>query len=619
VSGPILDFWNRNGGLSVFGLPLSPQQEEYIGLLTPTAPGQWLPGQRLQVQRFERNRLEIQPDGSTVTVGRLGADILSQQGRDWQFFDKSQPQPGCQFFEATGHNICGAMLDAWNRYGGLELVGLPLSGEQRETLENGEDYVVQWFERARFQITPGVGVQLGRLGALDLCSSVPSPVNAEMSPSNCVIQGVRMDAVLSGFAPNAQVNTWLVTPGGEVLPPALVDFSPTVDENGQASIYIPSPADTLGGVEYAIFQQADGRHTAIQYLKVINPEFTPFDTATLHPCTGLPKAANAEVWPAQSRENRDRLGDLTTCAIPGIDYMAIDAIGFVPDETVTVVVTGPDGRQYPEGEPVRTNATGDGVIETGLNVTAYRATPGLYTAFIQGTVPQCPSNVPHIAAVPIMVTNSDAPILAAETETNTQSEGPNPCATVPASINATLRPSNCVPAGTQLEIDVFGFQPNEQVGFWITDPDQSVNGTVETVNIGSEGAVFGIPIDTTGVTQGIWAMTFRGVESGHQSVAYFRVLAPDAAPPDSSNTATLNVINDSPQTICYVNFSLSTDTSWGPDRLGSTETIGPGASRAFETEPGIYDMRLLDCDQNVLFTQFRINLSGTYELRYTGS
>jgi hypothetical protein len=47
--------------------------------------------------------------------------------------------------------------------------------------------------------------------------------------------------------------------------------------------------------------------------------------------------------------------------------------------------------------------------------------------------------------------------------------------------------------------------------------------------------------------------------------------------------------------------------------------IAPGASRAFETTSGVYDVRLLDCDQNVLFTQFRINISGTYELRYTGS
>jgi hypothetical protein len=473
-----------------------------------------------------------------VTVGRLGADILSQQGRDWQFFDKSQPQPGCQFFEATGHNICGAMLDTWNRYGGLELVGLPLSGEQRETLEDGEDYVVQWFERARFQITPGVGVQLGRLGALDLCSSVPSPVNAEMSPSNCVIQGVRMDAVLSGFAPNAQVNTWLVTPGGEVLPPALVDFSPTVDENGQASIYIPSPADTLGGVEYAIFQQADGRHTAIIYLKVINPEFTPFDTATLHPCTGLPKAANAEMVPADITSLQPIAGmDPTTCATPGLDFFIATGIGFTPGETVNIVTTGPDGQQYPATGPEQVAASDTGLVKRGFNVLAYRNTPGLYTIFMQGTTPQGSSNVPHIAAIPIMVTNSDAPIPSDETETNTQSEGPNPCATVPDSINAAVRPSNCVPAGTQLEIDVFGFQPNEQVGFWITAPDQSVNGTVETVNIGSEGAVYGIPIDTTGVAQGIWAMTFRGVESGHQSVVYFRVLAPDAAASGSGNTA----------------------------------------------------------------------------------
>jgi hypothetical protein len=348
----------------------------------------------------------------------------------------------------------------------------------------------------------------------------------EMSPSNCVIQGVRMDAELRGFAPNATVNTWLVTPGGEVLPPELVDFSPTVDENGNAGIFISSPVDTLGGIEYAIFQQSDGRHSAVMYLKVINPEFTPFDTATLHPCTGLPKVANAEVWPSPGSENRtERLGESTTCATPGIEYMSIDAAGFAPNEEVTVVVTGPDGRQFPEGEPARTNAEGDGVVRTGLNVTAYRATPGLYTAFIQGTTPQGAFGVPNIAAIPIMVTNTDAPIPAVETETpDAPAAGADPCATVPDSINANIRPSNCIPAGTQIEIDVFGFQPNEQVGFWVTAPDQSVDGTVETVDIGPEGGIFGLPLDTTGLAPGVWAITFRGVESGNQSVIYFRIL-----------------------------------------------------------------------------------------------
>ncbi|MCS6882817.1 MAG: hypothetical protein RMK84_09750 [Oscillochloridaceae bacterium] len=50
ISGPIRQFWERNGGLAVFGFPLGPQQEEFIE------------GKRIQAQWFERNRIELHPE-----------------------------------------------------------------------------------------------------------------------------------------------------------------------------------------------------------------------------------------------------------------------------------------------------------------------------------------------------------------------------------------------------------------------------------------------------------------------------------------------------------------------------------------------------------------------------
>ena len=50
VSGRIRTFWEQNGGLAVFGLPITPQQQETID------------GKLLQVQWFERNGLELHPE-----------------------------------------------------------------------------------------------------------------------------------------------------------------------------------------------------------------------------------------------------------------------------------------------------------------------------------------------------------------------------------------------------------------------------------------------------------------------------------------------------------------------------------------------------------------------------
>ena len=50
MSGRIREFWEQNGGLPVFGLPISPEQQATIE------------GRTFTVQWFERNRLELHPE-----------------------------------------------------------------------------------------------------------------------------------------------------------------------------------------------------------------------------------------------------------------------------------------------------------------------------------------------------------------------------------------------------------------------------------------------------------------------------------------------------------------------------------------------------------------------------
>jgi hypothetical protein len=176
MSGRIREYWEQNGGLSVFGLPIGPQQAETIE------------GKSFQVQRFERNRLELHPENARpfdVLLGRLGVDRLSQLGRDWQTFPKVGSAPAnCLFFAETGHSVCEPFLSAF-RANGLEidgrsgktvsenvsLFGLPISEPQVETLSDGKNYTVQWFERARFEShpenTPPYNVLLGLCWALN--------------------------------------------------------------------------------------------------------------------------------------------------------------------------------------------------------------------------------------------------------------------------------------------------------------------------------------------------------------------------------------------------------------------------------------------------------------------
>jgi mono/diheme cytochrome c family protein len=69
VGDPFLSFWQQNGGLQVFGYPLS---EEYLGVSPAT-------GAVYRMQLFERARFELHPDqpaGEQVKLALLGAEEL---------------------------------------------------------------------------------------------------------------------------------------------------------------------------------------------------------------------------------------------------------------------------------------------------------------------------------------------------------------------------------------------------------------------------------------------------------------------------------------------------------------------------------------------------------------
>lgn len=179
ISGRLRQFWEQNGGLPVFGFPLGPQQEELIE------------GRPVQVQWFERNRLELHPENRApydVLLGRLGAEFVATQPAP----GREEPQAGCVFFEQTGFNVCGEILGRWQASGleldgrrgtshaeSLALFGLPQTGVYPMRLSDGREYQVQWFERARFELhpenPPPHSVLLGLLGR-EVLDARPKPV-----------------------------------------------------------------------------------------------------------------------------------------------------------------------------------------------------------------------------------------------------------------------------------------------------------------------------------------------------------------------------------------------------------------------------------------------------------
>jgi glucose/arabinose dehydrogenase len=171
VTGRLLDFWDGNGGLPVFGYPVSEERQER------TPEGQFA------VQHFERQRFERHPTTAApydVLLGRLGDELLARSGRNWQNEPAGTPHPGCQFFDETHHTLCEPFLSYWRNHGlldprlnafqrSLALFGFPLTEPAMELNSSGDRVLTQWFERARFEYHPDkpapFQVLLGRLGA----------------------------------------------------------------------------------------------------------------------------------------------------------------------------------------------------------------------------------------------------------------------------------------------------------------------------------------------------------------------------------------------------------------------------------------------------------------------
>jgi hypothetical protein len=170
------NFWAASGGLPVFGYPLTGEFSE--GGYT--------------VQFTERQRFEYHPEFAgtpyETELGRLGYESAASAGLLTSA--PFQPLPAnttsdanCTFFAETGHRLCAGFKAYWQSHGlelgdagisyreSLALFGYPIS---EEFVDPTSGFVVQYFERARFEYHPEnpepYKILLTRLGADDIAA-----------------------------------------------------------------------------------------------------------------------------------------------------------------------------------------------------------------------------------------------------------------------------------------------------------------------------------------------------------------------------------------------------------------------------------------------------------------
>jgi hypothetical protein len=183
VGGPFLAHWQGHGldlgdsgtsyreSLALHGFPIS---DPFVEVLEDGKP-YW-------VQYFERVRMEYHPNNAPpydVLLGQFGRRIRPQD-------PPAIPKAGQTYFAETGHNLGASFLAYWQSNGGLAQFGFPISEVFREQLEDGREYEVQYFERARFELhlenAPPYDVLLGQFGRRILHGMDNPPVSAPVSP-----------------------------------------------------------------------------------------------------------------------------------------------------------------------------------------------------------------------------------------------------------------------------------------------------------------------------------------------------------------------------------------------------------------------------------------------------
>ena len=246
VGMQIKQYFDANGGLDVFGLPLTDL---------------FVDGSGLQVQYFERARFELTPAAppdQRLSLTRLGAILTEGRGEPAFAWLSAAPDPARDFFPQSGHSLGGAFRWFWQTRGGLGTFGYPISEEFHEWDPSaGQVYLVQYFERARFEYHPeNVGtpyeVLLGALGRqlLDrdpsaVAALAPAPPVELLGQASTGFSTSAGDRITNITRATAMVDGYVVPQGTEFSFASVGDFS-------EASGFVDGYAIVSGHLEKVI-------------------------------------------------------------------------------------------------------------------------------------------------------------------------------------------------------------------------------------------------------------------------------------------------------------------------------------------------------------------------------
>lgn len=348
VRGVFRDYWDKNGGLAIFGYPIT---DEYID----TKSGKVM--QYFERARFERSR----PDATAVSLGMLGREATV--GRTFATAQPIKNTATRRYFPETKQIVQYGFKQIWETKGGLAIFGLPISGEIQELADDAKTRTVQYFERVRFEYHPelpdGQRVLISLLGrklapanrTVPLApgspipplteANSPAPVPATPSLVRPLVPAAKSAFVYplagkpgdifvftaEGFKAGERVAVWANAPDGSVIG---IDEQFPADSNGtldQTGLFIRTFPGYPTGLWSMVAKGLDSEHESVAYFLLVSSPLSNADA--LHPEQyKLPNDIDARAEP--------RVGPIGT-------VFFFDAYGFRAGEEVSIVVTAADG------------------------------------------------------------------------------------------------------------------------------------------------------------------------------------------------------------------------------------------------------------------------------------
>jgi hypothetical protein len=389
VAGAFLAYWQGHGALAQQGYPISEEMSE----VSP------LNGQTYTVQYFERAVFEKHPENQPpfdILLSQLGT-FRYQQKYPTGAPAQQASTDNARLFSETGKHLGGKFRAYWESHGGLAQQGYPISEEFTETSDlDGKPYMVQYFERAVFELhpenQPPFDVLLSQLGTfqyrakyqatpvpaattpaatatpapssgpLGCEGGIPAPVSATIDRI-CGLPDTLYHIRITGFTPNERISFWFTAPDGSVvgtISPLNAGGHPGSINYTLDTIDVPDLARRNPyGVWGLSFQGEKSQHQSIVYFKIVEKlEYRCYSGGT-HDGQAVPTSG--------------RLND-------AIDFIGT---GFVPGEAVKLWFIKPNNRTYITEYPNHTADAGGVVKVRVIMETNFIREPGTWVAVIE--------------------------------------------------------------------------------------------------------------------------------------------------------------------------------------------------------------------------------------------